>query len=159
MGKKTYYKLKIDFFSCVCGSRGVDSCDQDMRYSTELAKYITMTRARSRQSLLPFQHYSPYRRIFLTEFLVVEQFHRLFLNCHWHSSTEAFIPTRTVEISWGFDLQKSSFLWKNGCVFLQTEFGSCCSDVSSDLHWWLNVEWFSNLLSRVVWGLFNRGFL
>ena len=60
--------------------------------------------------LLVFVLNLPYRRIPLMEFLDVVQFHRLFLNCHRHSSTEVFIPARKVEISLGLDLQKSAVL-------------------------------------------------
>ena len=60
--------------------------------------------------LLVFVLNLPYRRIPLMEFLDVVQFHRLFLNCRWYSSTEVFIPARKVEMRLGLDLQKSAVL-------------------------------------------------
>ena len=57
---------------------------------------------RLKRCLLVFVLNLPYRRIPLMEFLDVVQFHRLFLNCHWHSSTEVFIcvsPSRVPVLS------------------------------------------------------------
>ena len=67
---------------------------------------------RLKRCLLVFVLNLPYRRIPLMEFLDVVQFHRLFLNFHWYSSTEVFIPARKVEMSFitGLDLQKSAVL-------------------------------------------------
>ena len=115
--------------------------------------------------LLVFVLNLPYRRIPLMEFLDVVQFHRLFLNCHWHSSTEVFIRARKVEMSFkiGLDLQKSAVLWKKTrtTAFSYTRYLGLVA-MTSRVTCALMIKGsicFSNLLSQVVWGLLNRGFL
>ena len=91
---------------------GFKSCD--IGNSTVHVKSMLNNVQRLKRCLLVFVLNLPYRRIPLMEFLDVVQFHRLFLNCHWHSSTEVFIRARKVEMSFiiGLDLQKSAVLWK-----------------------------------------------